>query len=541
MWGIPYFKEHGAPRLPFLAVTIVFGAILLHFPCWNLNSDTVIFGLMGNHILQYGYWPTLAYGQNYLFSLTPYVYALIRWMMPETATPMLALRIAGTLLSLAGLWLLFESFLLVQRRTGRPRWPAAVIFCLLIASSSRFLFVLAENSSVEMSLFVLGILFYSAARIEEGLAANARPRQGAWLTFGLATTLALISRPQVFLYGLVMAPLLFLRTWSVASVKGRCLVFTAFLLGGFAGYVPMLLHNIFRAPTWPYAYVTNLITATGKDFTHALSVFFVEGGIYSKMFGIHRQDPVLSALAILWVAGALAGFLGAALRGKKETTVVDMGWVGGSILIMSVMMLVPALSVNSVTIRYCLQTFVGMAWLFSRFAVPAGPRWLLPLALAAMVPAFSAREWERQLTKARNEERDLNTAIHTVIPELESHHAVILTDYWDAYLLRFLSDEKLPVEPFPWQYVRTYGAVSEDLMNRRTVWLICKGYGHATWDRLEAHFGKPFMKTIQTIPIRPEFCRRRCELWTFEDTTISTRLMQEHHPMYFRVSYPPRP
>ncbi|MBI3985396.1 MAG: hypothetical protein HY343_00620 [Lentisphaerae bacterium] len=535
------FKERWAPRLLILALTSVFGAILVRFPCWNLNSDTVIFGLMGNHILRDGYWTTLAYGQNYLFSITPYVYALVRWVMPETATPMLVLRIAGTLLSLAGLWLLFESFLRVQRRTGRPRWPAALIFCLLIASSSRFLFVLAENSSIEMSLFVLGILFYSAARIEEGLAANARLRQGAWLMFGLATTLALISRPQVFLYGLVMAPLLFVRTWSVASVKGRCLVFTAFLLGGFAGYVPMLLHNIFRAPTWPYAYVTDLIMATGKDVAHALSVFFVEGGIYSKMLGIHRQDPVVSALAILWSAAAAAGFLWFALRRRKDVSALDIAWVAGSSLIMIVMMCVPTLAVDSSAIRYCLQTFVGMVWLFSRFAVPAGPRWLLPLALAAMVLAFSAREWERQLTKARNEERDLNLAIHAVIPELKSHHAVILTGYWDAYLLRFLSDETLPVEPFPWQYVRTYGAIGEDNMNRKTAWLICKGYGHDTWNRLEARFGKPFMQTIQTVPIRAEFCQRRCELWTFEDPTLSARMMRDYHPLYFRVSYPPRP
>ncbi|MCX7009553.1 MAG: hypothetical protein NTY53_20305, partial [Kiritimatiellaeota bacterium] len=91
-------------RLPVLLLTGWALALNLSMPYRGLDSDVATFGLMGNDLLHLGYVPTLTYGQNYLFSITPHLYALLRWLCP-TLSAVMALTLAGSLLSLGGLWL----------------------------------------------------------------------------------------------------------------------------------------------------------------------------------------------------------------------------------------------------------------------------------------------------------------------------------------------------------------------------------------------------------------------------------------------------
>ena len=58
-------------------------AVSLRLPYCNLDSDAVNFGLMGEDIYKYGHWTTLAYGQNYLLSITPYLYAGFKAILPR--------------------------------------------------------------------------------------------------------------------------------------------------------------------------------------------------------------------------------------------------------------------------------------------------------------------------------------------------------------------------------------------------------------------------------------------------------------------------
>ena len=69
-------------RLPFLLLAAALFTLYVRLPYRILNSDVAVFGLMGEDILKYGYLPTYAYGQSYLFSILPYVYAAIRWLAP---------------------------------------------------------------------------------------------------------------------------------------------------------------------------------------------------------------------------------------------------------------------------------------------------------------------------------------------------------------------------------------------------------------------------------------------------------------------------
>ena len=58
-----------------------------------------------------------------------------------------------------------------------------------------------------------------------------------------------------------------------------------------------------------------------------------------------------------------------------------------------------------------------------------------------------------------------------LVPELERQHAVIIADYWDAYILLFLSEGRLRVEAQPWFWVRTYGRIGAAEMQSNTLWL----------------------------------------------------------------------
>ena len=107
-------------RMPMAVLAIALFLFMLHFPRANFDSDAAIFGLMGNDILSHHYWPSLPYGLNYLFSITPYVYALFRCLLPHILSNIVVWAIAGALLSLSGLWMIYESFLALQKgREGR--------------------------------------------------------------------------------------------------------------------------------------------------------------------------------------------------------------------------------------------------------------------------------------------------------------------------------------------------------------------------------------------------------------------------------------
>ena len=547
-------------RLPFLLFAVAFVVLNVRLPYRILNSDVAIFGLMGEDIVQHGYLPTYAYGQNYLFSILPYVYAAIHRLAPALSNVM-ALKLAGCALNLAGLALLFEALLLAQRRNGWGRGCAAAVFCLLLASSSSYLFDLQEHSSIEVSLFVLGWISFFAARLERRLADAQDSRGPDWLLFGLGLGHALYSRPLVMAYGLMMLVWLLPRQWRRTPGWKCCRPLIWFLAGAGLGYLPLLLHNLLRAPTWPYKFHTHTPIGRCDKAYPGLIVFWT---MFRILFDLRLAHPLYSALVGVWLLVTAGAALWVLRRTRQEWLgVLDMALPLGSLWIVSIMILIPNFSVNATHRRYGEHLVLAAIWLFARLA-PQLPRSRWPaLGLAVAVFGVSLASWKQRL----NYEVYVNDTLARQLPaaaaELEAFQAPILADFWDAYLLRFVTDGRLPIETYPWQFVRTFNAVPEAELRRRTLWLVREEAIPDVKHWLHYLFRPPgLLDQGKTYALRQPLQFRQFEFWEIGgplgpeewqrhetgrqqtlflwelDPAESVRLMCAFHPKYFSTPSP---
>jgi hypothetical protein len=464
------------------------------------------------------------------------VYALVRWLAPALSC-VTALALAGSLLSLTGLWLICESFMAAQRMTSRPIFVPTLLFCLLIGASHSYIYDLSENSSIEVSLLLLGIVFRAAGRIEAGLRLDRmKLNWGAWILLGSATAYAIYSRPQIAAYAVCLAaPLLYM----IASRRGWGKLFTSMIglgAGLFIGYIPMLCHELFRAACWPFAY--HILTPVGSSHHMAQALRLFWGDILPRMFMLNGDTPVYFLLTIALITAALAGGA-AALTRRRGATVTDAAWVWGSLIVLAAMVVLPNLSVNMESRRYCLHTFLAVVWMFCRFCVPGGRRGWPAIILVVAIVCLSVLPWRARLHDKAQINTRVRLAEQEFVPELMRCGAPVLCDYWDAYLLAFLSDGQLKIEAFPWQLVRTYGWLKEPEMRRRTLWLVRSGYGHDTSERLKEDLGTNALIALKRQDLALRLFGRPCEFWSWDDGSVAVDLMKKHHPKYFTTVYPP--
>ena len=522
-------------RLPFALLVTAACVLYIRWPCAGLNADSATFGIMGNDLLRRGYLPTLTYGQDYLFSITPYLYALVRWLAPAGLTPERALAIAGCLLAVGGLWLAFESLLSVQRRTGRPLFAAALVFGAVVAASPSYVMDLAETSSVELSLFLLGALMFGAARIE---AARARGAAGCggWFLLGAVIAHAVSSRPQTLLYAVVVVPALLLsaRRRSVGQARDLRPLW-AFAGGAALGCLPMLCHWLFRAAAWPFAYHVPVHFGTLSHIRRAAALLMRE--ILPRIVSLDPAYPVHSVVVVATILAALGGYAWFSRRRRTQMSALDHAWLLGSVLSIAVMILYPKLAVAVGNRRYCLHVLLAVAWLAARFAVPARGAPLYACAGAAALALAVLPAWPGWLAGARAADEQVLAARPGIIPELARLDRLVLADYWDAYPLAFLADGHLRVECLPWQMVRTYGRYSPAEMTN-AVWLVREGRGQSTLAALTAELGPQALAAIRSVPLQHALFGRPAELWMLQEGA-AVELMNRHHPRYFTTPYPP--
>jgi len=532
---IPRLGRGALWRAPILLLTGSALCFYLALPYRGLDADATTFGLMGNDLLRHGYLPTLTYGQNYLFSLTPYLYALVRWLMPSLSVT-LAFAITGSILSLGGLWLIYEALLTVQDTMGRRRaWPL-IVFCVLVGCSPAYMLDISCFSSIEVSLFLLGLVMFAAARIDRAIAAATTPSLLIWGVLGAACGFAVYSRAQVVCYAVPAIGLLLprLRNRRAGEWKPAVLALAA---GVFIGYVPMLLHTLFRAPLWPFG--AHLPLHLGKRHAIAAACLEFFTAIVPRIFSLSGGHLLHSSLIIVWIGGAIALFAVTLRRAPTTVSAMDGVWGIGSLMIALVMILFPMLSRNEECRRYCLHLLLGAAWLFARYAGAPGWRRVCASLLIGGIVVLAIPQWHGRIAEAREKDRQLREAEMQFVPYLKGLNAPILTQYWDAYLLAFLSDGTLRIEAYPWDLVRTYGLIQEVDMRRRTIWLVRSGYVGSTWDRLIQELGGRVVRKAhdQNVPLR--LCGHECELWEFDTGQEAVALMKKYHPRYFTTPYPP--
>ena len=512
-------------RVPMALLTAGLLVLYLGMPYRSVDSDAATFGIMGNDLLRYHHLPTLAIGQDYLFSLTPYVYALLRLLLPRLSAPVLY-ALAGSVLSLGGLWLIYESLLRVQRREGQPTLGSGAVFCLLVAASPTFVFELSVNSGLEVAVFLLGVTLFAAS--------SCGPGARAWRTYGVlgaAISFAAYSRPQIAMYGCVaLIPLLRREQRFKSSLVGLG-------AGLFVGYAPMLFHKcrLLIGHPWPFTHHLQMAVGTGDQVSRSLGM--LAHVIVPGTFSIRTDYPIYSAFAWVFMLVAL-GLAVVAVR-RRPVNAWDAGWAYGSLLVLILMLLNPWLSYASAQRRYCIQVVLAAAWFAARYS---HRRFLLRhafLGVAAILCALSLPMWRDSLASKWQDEQNARKTVNELVPVLARHGGVFLTDYWDAYRLSFLADGALTVEAFPWDLVRTYGWVTAEQLRARTAWLIKSGYTGAARDHLRESCGDDILKKLKTTNINVRFFGRDCELWELPDPEAAVHMMEHHHPDYFRTPYPP--
>lgn len=520
-------------RLPILLLATAMVSFYVAMPYRGLDADVTTFGLMGNDLLRHGYLPTLTYGQNYLFSITPYLYALVRLLFPSLSAA-LALTIAGAILSVGGLWLIYEALLTVEHARSRRAWPP-VVFCLLIGSSWTYIFDISRFSSIEIALFLLGVVVFSASRIEKSIRARIPPSLFLWGMLGAAGGHALYSRPQMAIFAALAAGLLLtrmrpdLKPMTPSARRG--------LAGGvFIGYLPMLLHHVLRAG-WPFHHHVALKLGTWAKMSGAVHILFTE--VLPRVFEISWDHRLYSAGVLFWIVLTIILFILAARYHRETVSAVDWLWAVGSLISLAMMILAPRLSIDAESRRYCLQVFPGVVWLFARLGAPTGRCRVWNSLLVGGLVLLATPQWVQQFGNAREIDQRMRAAEKYFIPYLRGLNAPILAQYWDAYLLAFLADGSLRIDAYPWNLVRTYSLLHEEDMHRRTVWLVKQDNGGDTWNRLTQVLGPDLMARIHQEKTPLQFLGYDCEVWEFDDSETAVNLMKKYQPLYFSTWYPP--
>ena len=257
-------------------------------------------------------------------------------------------------------------------------------------------------------------------------------------------------------------------------------------------------------------------------------------------------------LTLLWVGVAIAGYFYFLMCRRIELTPMDHGWFWGPWIVLAIMLTHTHMIGDCSNRRYIVQMVEAAIWLFCRFCVPV-PRhattkpalasrlllWLV-VSLTGLLLLSSAVGWIVVLQEKVKKNTQYKLEVRRLlIPELQRQHAVIIADYWDAYMLLFLSEGQLRVEAQPWFWVRTYGRISAAEMQRNTLWLMREGVTRGAAGVLEKELGRAMLDNKTVIPVTATILDKHCELWRLTDTNAAVTLMQKYHPRYFTTPYPP--
>lgn len=526
-------------RRPALALAAGMLILFTAIPYASFTSDVANFGLMGNDILNHGYLPTLTYGQSYLFSLTPYAYALTRTILPDWFSDIMALKVAGAMFSIPGMLLLCEGLILTQRKSGAPETPAMALFVIMIAASDAYLFDVSLNSSNETSLFLLGALIYLTASMDLKYERGQTPGWRPWFLLGMAVIFMEYSRPMLLCFALPAVSLLSARAWRSGGARVVAWPVAAMVAGMTIGYLPMVAHKFFRADHWPYTFALPLVIGGGLGIGNAVGVLY-HVILPRLMTMLWNEYPVRYVITALWLVATAALVVHTAAKdGRKAFAAADWTLFIGQFSSILVMALIPSLSGDVGARRYCLHLLPVVAWALCRFAFPMGRMAMAAVALSLAVALSSLAGWRDRLAYEWERNGQMAEMGTKVAPELAALDAVFLSDYWDAYVLSFISREAVAVEAFPWDIIRRYGYFTEEQMRRRTMWLVCEGNAHATLNMFYDEFGPGIDAKVKSRGLKSKIMGRLCEAWELPEPDMAVRIMRKYHPGFFTTPYPP--
>jgi len=424
-----------------------------------LDSDEAVLGLMARHLSE-GEFPLFSYGQTYGGGFELLLAGALAWLVPNT---IVALRLAAATLALAAEYLVYRALApAIPSRTTRLAASA-----MLAVGGMTYARAMSHLHGVHLnSVFLFASLLFWLSR------PAARPRgtflPGLWIGIGYWVS------PFVWL--LVGCMLLAALRWWRELLRPSLLQ-TLWLVVGFAlgalprvvyAYAPDRWYAPYRAGGFALVRTAKIPRRASELLLHTLPDYF---------FGQVR------ALGTAGVVVAAAGAIVALVLLSVMTARIWRGWRQGRqevCVSLSVLLLACASMVLVILNRRVFDSghrylwpvpfALAVAWAFAvehggRPAKAGGAAWLRGLKTAVVSIPFVLGAISLSLVQ-RQDSRVPGTALKRAIAAqaMAEGCRVGIADYWYAYSLSLLTQEKLRLAPIYTPRILSYAYAAEEAM-----------------------------------------------------------------------------
>lgn len=427
------------------------------------NSDAAVVGLQAMHILR-GEFAAFLWGSGYQTSVDSFVCAA--WFYVFGSSP-LALMLSSLSLHVLATWLVFATL----RRHFSP-WIALLLTMPLIVSPSSvhsYALYPPRQASLTLALAAFWAIDAAFAVRESSDAPPVERRRRRWLFGGgLLATLAVAADP----YPLILLPpigLFALLTAWFSEPNGtrrfvrRARSFGSFGIGALVGVLPFLLiHRLAGAKSGPLGLSLGTIAHNFRLLREECLPWALS---YKAYFPRHAMDyrpweaplafRVVGVIGALLVAGlVLVGLVGpfAPLSKRLPRGVTNLGASGALAFPVTIVgFLLSVMVMDHFSMRYLAALTLMMPFAVAPAAKLLGGR-RFTAAFAPHLVASAIAGWvsfgplvEGPLPVAETSESRDDFALFDLLHQKRVVYAE--ADYWTAYRLTFLFDERIVVVP----------------------------------------------------------------------------------------------
>jgi hypothetical protein len=461
-------RERAAVYSAAAVLILLRSAVLVFWPQSQFDADQAITGLMAKHLAELRAFPVFYYGQNYMLAVEAWLVAPFFVVFGVSVT---ALRLPLLAINLAVAWLLLRT---LERETGlRPRLALVPALFFILAPPGTTVHLLEANGgTIEPFLYVLLIWLTRRRPALCGLVFGLGFLQREFALYGLVALLGIEALERtLFTRASLRSKLVFLRTaaevWLVAqwlkwysSAAGPGTTMADVykpkdnvleLASRICWDLATLPRGAWRMLTehWPVLFGTRVLPLT--DFA-----------VDSRMSqGMPGSWIVLAAMALVAVVGIARGMLKARtwkLADPFSAYLVLVALLSGAGYVLG-----RCGEVDFVVMRYELLSILGAvgvgAWFLRVEPSPLVRRAWIGLACATVAVAALAHgrllgEYTRHAPEGAKQQ---------IVKHLEARGIrYAYSDYWTAYPLTFLTNERIIVASDDFVRIRAYNRIVDE-------------------------------------------------------------------------------
>ena len=449
-----------------IALTLARSTIFVAWPLSYFDSDQAVFGLMAKHIAELRAFPVFMYGQTYMLAVEAWVVAPLFALFGASAV---MLKLPLVLMNAAITWLLLRTF---ERETGlRPLAAAAASLPFILpAAAMGAVYVEASGGTLEPYLYVLLIWILRDRPIAAGLVFGIGFMNREFTLYGLAALLVIdaLTRQLFTKTGLQMrASMLGVSAIVWIAVQGLF----RFSSGGgpgtsidqIYGASNNVLELVGRTCFSPATAVTGISGLFSLHWPallgtapYPLSRFAIESSVQQGLAGT-------SWLPAAFVAICIAGVAPRAIKARFQFPCFPLYLILIGLFSAAGYVLGRCGQVNFTGMRYELLSILGIVGLAGWFLASRPPRALLAawgLVLAAWLAVLAVPHV--RLAREYAVAPPIPAKVQ-LIDALESRGIRYgSSDYWIAYYVSFLTNERIILASEDFQRLLTYRRIVEE-------------------------------------------------------------------------------